>query len=879
MRFDEKRYVEEVLTVARRAGNVLPGLEERYQIGGLSGPRLAERADEVRAAWRRARKKTQFAVLVDRLMAEHAELEEHFAKARHGDDSAIRAAIRRERKELGSRSETFAAEIAAVARVTGRVVPAVVEKHARQYGITDDAAAAAVRALADVRVCEPDELPTEPPIRAFGAYGDALRVLRHRHAVDFVFEEHHRDISIFGEFAVGGRRELRIDAARIEQVRRAWEEHPRDYRSTHADTLRATLHGMVKEGQAALLRLLQYEIAELVRDRRRSRTPEDRLLEYIVNDLGIARRDGKRLLFAIMHEDMAVGGSSLFVRLQDLMAGGEVYAAARLAANSAPIPRDAEPIAAAARDRVAQAEAVCARIVDDTTDPARVDLSWNLWREARALVPDLPALAGYADRLAPAPPSEVVATDGANGVVVSWRASRSRSGEITYRVVVRRDRHPRAELDAERLVGETDTLSALDPDAPVNVTLHYAVIAERDGIASPPAAAAPIVLRPEPAGVRLDTQELTVSGRWDIAPEADRVVVRRSQIDRAVGAVDIPCNRDGFVDRGVRNGRAYRYHIAAVYLDERGAEVRTPGTFHAAHPASPPEPVRELDFDVERGRLDLRFTPPAEGIVHFYGFESGVPWPFGATVRVADLASKGKRLPGRAASGGVSLELPDRALRVAAVSIAGDAAVIGADIEYLPLAAVRGLRAAGAGNQVVISWHWPDDLSAVSVEWWNGDRRSLLTETRAQYDRDGAVRVEVDRSRDTVVAVRPIARLGGVERVGTPRRVTVAAITRVSYTLATQGPPWRRELVLELRSETAVSNLRFVLGQRAGVVMPVLVEQCVPVAELTVDLSPGVPVREVLAVPGGRKPFWLRGFVEDDGIELIDPSHDQLRRA
>ncbi|MFD6105067.1 hypothetical protein ACFWFQ_20630, partial [Nocardia salmonicida] len=339
------------------------------------------------------------------------------------------------------------------------------------------------------------------------------------------------------------------------------------------------------------------------------------------------------------------------------------------------------------------------------------------------------------------------------------------------------------------------------------------------------------------------------------------------------------CNRDGFLDRDLRSGRAYRYHIGAVYLDERGTEVRTAGTFHAAHPASPPEPVRELEFDVEHSRLDMRFARPAEGIVHFFGFESGVPWPFGTGVRLAEVESKGLRLPGRPSSLGLSLELPDRALRVAAVSISGDSAVIGADIEYLPLAALRGLRAVGSGQYVAVSWHWPDELASASVEWWNGDQRSTMTATRALYDREGAIRLDVDRSRATVVAVRPIARLGGIDRVGTPQRATVPAITRVSYTLTTQGPPWRRELVLELRSESPVSNVRFVLGHRAGAVMPVLLEQCVRVVELAVDVTPETPVRQVLAFPGGRKPFWLRGFVENDGVELTDPPHHQLRRA
>ncbi|MFC9897644.1 hypothetical protein ACFVMC_28475 [Nocardia sp. NPDC127579] len=879
MDFDEKRYVEEVLTPARRAGNLLPALEQRYQIGDLSGRRIAERADEVRAAWRRARKKAQYAVLVDRMMAEHADLEAIFAAARAGDDSAIKAAIRAEREELSSRSRGFGEAVTAVARVTGRVAPAIVEQLARQHGLVRESAFATAGALPDVRIGEPDLLPAVPPIRTFGTYSDALRVLDHRHTVDFVFEERHQAISVFDRFAVGRRAGLRIDDAQLERVRRAWEERPRDHRSTHADTVRVALHGVVAEGHDAILKLLQYEIAEYVRDRRRSRTPEDRLLEYLVGDLGIDRADGKRVVFAVMHEDLAVGASPLFAQLQDLMAAGEVYAAAQLVANSAPVPPDAQTIATLARERVAQAEELCARIEPGRADPVTVDLHWGLWKQAQDLAADLPALPRLARLLAPAPVTDVVAAQASNGVVVTWRGSRSQAGEISYRVLVGRDRAPSTELEAERTVGETGTRSVLDGAPPVNSALHYAVLAERDGIASTLAVASPIVLRPEPDGIGLQTHDLTVSGRWTIAPEADRVVVRRREVGRDDTGVEIPCQRDGFLDRGVRNGIAYRYHISAVYLDGDGAETRTAGTFHTVQPSSPPEPVRELDFDVDNGRLDLSYTQPAEGVVQFFGFESGVPWPFGAGVPIAELTAAGRRLPGRAGSRGMTLELPDRALRVVAVSIGGESAVIGADIEYLPLAPLRGLRAGGAGDQVTVSWHWPEELASASVEWWNGDQRRLITASRAQYERDGAIRFDVDRSRATVVAVRPIARLGGIDRVGAPQRATVPAISRVSYTLTAQGLPWRRELVLELRSATSVSGVRFILGQRAGTVMPVLVEQCARVLELVVDIAPDAPVRRVLSLPAGPKPFWLRGFVEGDAVELADPPVDQLRRG
>ncbi|MFD6108272.1 hypothetical protein ACFWFQ_37100, partial [Nocardia salmonicida] len=434
---------------------------------------------------------------------------------------------------------TFGEEVAAVARVTGRITPAIVAELARQHGLAPDSAFRTVTALSEVQVCEPEELPTKPPIRTFGTYSDALRVLGHRHAVDFVFEERHRDISIFDQFAVGRKRGLSIDEAQLERTRRAWEERPRDHRSTHADTVRVALQGVAKDGQAAVTRLLRYEIAEQVRERRRSRTPEDRMLEYIVTDLGINRPDAKRMLFAVMHEDVAVGASPLLVRLQDLMANGEVYAAAQLAANSAPLPQDAQSIAATARERVAQAENLCSRISGSPADPVVVDLDWNLWQEAKGFASDLPALAQHARNLAPAPPTDVVATHGRTGVVVNWRASRSRAGDIAYRVVVQRDRPPRSELDAERVVGETGTHSMLAKTPAVNVALHYAVVAERDGLASPPAVAAPIVVRPEPAGVRLETHDLAVSCRWEICPEVDRVVVRRTEIDSADAGVDI----------------------------------------------------------------------------------------------------------------------------------------------------------------------------------------------------------------------------------------------------------------------------------------------------------------------------------------------------
>src|SRR5262249_45579021 len=65
----------------------------------------------------------------------------------------------------------------------------------------------------------------------------------------------------------------------------------------------------------------------------------------------------------------------------------------------------------------------------------------------------------------------------------------------------------------------------------------------------------------------------------------------------------------------------------------------------------------------------------------------------------------------------------------------------------------------------------------------------------------------------------------------------------------------------------------------AGRVFPLELDQCVRLADLsTVELAPGRPARLEIEAPKYARPYWLRCFAEDGGVELLDPPRDQLRR-
>lgn len=887
MSFDDKRYVAEVLEPARKA-DTLPDLPQRYGITDtMPADAVVARVDEVRRAWRRARQQARFTTLVDRLNAEHGELEKLFEQVRDGDVGPLRAELRRRRQQTAGRLAGLVDEVVAIAGELRRVTPRVLMDAAARHGIpADDVRTLVAGGIEGVGISEPDELPVTAPVRAFEAYRAALRVLGHRHAADFLAERQVSGVSIFDRFAVAGEPRLRLDAAVLAALRDRWAERPRNERSTSADTVRNTLHGVVGD-RDAVLRLLQYEIAEPLRDRRRGGVPDAMLVNH-AKELGIAAEDARRLVFAIRHEDIGTGASSVHRQLTALRDAGQVYEAAQLA-GTVSLPEDATELAAELRrlvDRAVELRDRASAGAAGSLDAAEVDRRWGRLTEARRLVPDLPSVDEAMRRLAPAPPTGVRVAISGRAVSVSWQASRSAVGDLTYQVIRQRNRPPANALDADRTVARTDGLAAKDEAPPLNETLYYAVLTQRDGTAATTlAVSGPVRVRPEPEDVRLHAGDGVVEGRWRPPAAAERVLVRRAAdgTPSAAAGVEIAANPSGFRDTGVRNNTTYRYWIGAVYLDRSGTAATTAGTVWSATPTTKPDPVRSLGVRLDpddADRLRLEFTAPAHGAVEVVECADRPQWTVGRELELSAARRAGTPVTGTPTPAGLTVRRPARPVYYLALTVAGDMAVVGAVTEFVWVAPLTGLTARRLGAEVTLGWQWPDGLGTVEVGWSQGGAEPTRRRvTRASYQADGGVRLPADPASALAITVRPVVRVGAEDRTGAEQRLTVPGRLQARYAVTWTGPPWRRRVVVEVSADLAVRIERLVLGLRPGKVLPLRLDLCARLAELSdVDLAPGRPARLEVDAPRQARPYWLRCFVEDDGVELLDPPPDQLRR-
>ncbi|TDB83837.1 hypothetical protein E1264_26910 [Actinomadura sp. KC216] len=871
MAFDDD-YRRVVLEPARAAGDQPPeDLRVRYALpdppssSPLTGPVVAARVKEVRQCWRRARGQLKYRKLIDRLEAEHRELAPLFAAAERGDLRPLEARLRGGRERTERRRGEARARLADAAGALKMATPAEVEGIARTGGVTR-AELERVAAADGIEIREPDALPAAAPYPAYRKVQESLDVLGSRHLADFVFGGRLTGaIRLLDGFAAPGGA-FRLDGDAVAAVAAEWARRSRDTSTTHADTILAALRS-----DAPLPELVLFDVVDRLRERLRQRASEQALLRYATDDLGIDRRDARRMVFAVVRETGPGGG--LAGRLRALLDAGEVFAAAELAdaANVPPAagtdPSEEEVLAAEARHRLDTA----LRLRETAAAEPDPDRAHRLLDDALRLVRDLPGAQAQLRRLPPRPVPAVRADVDAGGAVVrlSWEPSASTAGEVAYRVVRRAGRPPRDVRDGHALEG------ALDERPPVNEQVFYAVFAVRGDAVAAPAVAGPVLVRPEPAEVALLAGDGQVTGRWRCPAEAARVVVVRD--GRAV-----PAGRDGFRER-VPNGRTHHYRIAAVYLDPSGREVVTDGVRASVTPSAAPEPVFELAAETDPsdpGLVTVRFDPPGTGTVELVLSEGPPPWPRSALVPLEEVRRETRRLACTPVPGGLAVR-PGASGWLLAVSVAEGAAAIGAYHRHVNLPPPRRLIAERRGDHVHVGFDWPPDVAEVDLAYRIGrdalhiaDPPPSETVTRAAYDTQGGIRLPVPEDEPVELSVAAAGTVGGARVTGPPVTATVAARAIVRYDVERSGPPWRRYLTIRLTSSRPLRVARLSLVLRTGRVMP---HRAADGETLGAWEQVPVPGELSLAVPDASGPYWLRCFADDDVVELTDPPVRRLQ--
>ena len=851
-RFDEERYVREVLEPAREADNTPPeDLRVRYALTEPLRPdEVAETVRLVRQCWRRRRGMLRFKRLINRLEADHARLAPVFAAAAEGDLGPLRDALREAGRQADARLAEARRRLDDAAGRLRMLPPDVLAGVATSSGV-GRAAAERLAAELSIEVREPDELPAASPYPGYGQVREALDTLGCRHLAHFAYGDGCTGVRVLGGFRPPTAEPL---ARALDRVAAEWARRPRGPSTTSAETVLAALRAA--PDPAALIR---YDIVARLRERVREHPYDDTLLRHAVEDLGLDPGDARRLVFAVRLERGVAGGGAL-ARLRELLDAGEVQAAVAFAdaLDEETLAGDAAALAAEARARVAAAE----RLRDRALAAADPDEAWLALQDALRQVPDLPGAREMSSRLPPRPVrdvrAEVVVPAGPpaetirEAILVSWQPG-SRAGEILYEVT--RNGAPFA------VTGET---RVRDERPPVNEPLVYRVTARRGEALAPPVAAEPVVFRPEPREVRLIAGDGVVTGRWSLPEGATRAVVTRD-------GVPVECGITGFRDRGVVNGTAHVYVVSAAYPGP-GGEVITPGVRRRVVPLGRPRPVTDFALEPDPampGRFLVRCAEPVGGDLEFVALHGPPPWPPGTTLSVAEVRRAGRPVPVVLTDAGPAVGPGAGETLLLAVTVAGDLATVGVCREHVNLAVPTGLTATRRGPVVYVGFDWPPDVSEVEVRW-NG--RGMFV-SRAAYRAQSGVRLDVPEHEAVAIEVRATAKAGDRRIRGSPAGIRLAAQPTVHYSLTRRGVLWRRDLVIELTSDRRLHLPRLRLLLRPGTHRPGSPADGRVLAEWT-DLE--VPARLTVPAPRQPRPYWLRCFAEGDA-ELVDPPVRQLK--
>lgn len=902
-RFDERRYVLQVLEPAREADNTPPAdLRVRYALREpLRAAEVTETVRLVRQCWRRHRGMLKFKRLINRLEADHARLAPVFAAAAEDDLGPLREALREAGRQAEARLADARRRLDDAAGQLRMLSPDVLAAVASSSGVGPGEAERLAAELS-IEVRAPDELPAAPPYPGYGRTREALDTLGSRHLAHFAYGDRCMGMRVLERFRVPGGEPL---SHALERTAAEWARRPRGPSTTSAETVLAALRAA--PDPAALIR---YDVVARLRERVREHPYDDSLLRHAVEELGLARTDARRLIFAVRME-RGVAGGGVAARLRDLLDTGEIQAAVVFAdaLDAGALSDDAAALIAEARARLAAAE----RLRDQALSADDPDQAWLALEDALRQVPDLPGAHDLRARLAPAPVRDVraeilvparpsphpagptpppagsrpggpgrgprtgvppsrshdagtgdgsgepwadepgsAARRGREAVVVTWRPV-SRVGEIVYDVT--RNGLP--------LVTTARTV-AWDEEPPVNERLVYRVTARRGEAAAVAVAAGPVVVRPEPRDVLLLAGDGVVTGRWSLPEGAVRVVASRD-------GVPVECGAAGFHDRAVTNGVGYTYRVCAVYAGPDGETV-TPGVRRHVTPRARPTPV--LDFRLEpdpamAGRFLVRCAEPAEGALELLALTAPPPWPAGTTLPVAEVRRLGRSLPLTLTDAGQAVRPGAGESRLLAVTVAGDLATVGAWHEHVHLAAPTGLTATRRGPMVYVGFDWPPDAPEVEIRW-NGSRMLV---TRAAYQAQGGVRLDVPETEAVTIEAAATAVVQGRRLRGTPTRVELPEQLTVHYTVSRGGTPWRRSLAIDLTSDRRQRLPRLRLVLRPGTHRPGSPADGHVIAEWT-DLD--VPARLSVPAPRQARPYWLRCFAEGDA-ELVDPPVRQLK--
>ncbi|MBA2323316.1 MAG: hypothetical protein H0V92_04595 [Pseudonocardiales bacterium] len=422
---------------------------------------------------------------------------------------------------------------------------------------------------------------------------------------------------------------------------------------------------------------------------------------------------------------------------------------------------------------------------------------------------------------------------------------------------------------------------------PVGRALHYSVFARAKGGRWSRPASADVRVVPPVSDVVIEGGEKAVTAHWRAHPDVAAVEVTRTTGGAGGPSETIAVEHNrAFGDLAVGDGVRYHYTIIACYLTATGV-LRSEAVVVRGATRPEARPVTKLTASAVDGpglavKLSWRQRTGSEVVVR--RSPRPCPWDYGQTVELAELARYGVELHGALIEKGESVTLtvavPSGRSYCVPFTIGPKGAVRGQDAIVDLTEPVRHVQAQRFGDDVRITWTWPDEVSAAEVVWDGGRRRI----TRQQYREEGGCQIHgVPRvTRVDVGAVVPGAH-GESESRSAPISVEVEQRPpRLAYQIRRRG----HRLVGGVKCTVTVTGVEVVgevtllLVAAAGAVMPQKPDGGLELLRTSITVAAGVPtVLPEVEVPSVmRKPYWLRCFIaEPAGALLTDPPVSQLK--